>query len=193
MSPLSRRTLLKGLGVAVPLPFLEAMWPQTGRAAENVAAPARMLVCHFGTGMNLREFFPQETGPDCALPRIVKPLEAWRKGMTILSGIQLAHGGGHTGDYTFLTGAEGWTSTGIKSGISPDQVVETYFLESRPQLLEIAAHLDRLDAAVAREGHGPAATAAAKLAVLKAAIATLVDGRSAGERTVALLELFAKV
>lgn len=77
--------------------------------------------------------------------------------------------------------------------LSPDQVVETYFLESRHQLLEIAALLDRLDAAVAREGHGPGAPAAAKLAVLKEAIAALVDGRPAGERTVALLELFAKV
>jgi hypothetical protein len=88
-------------------------------------APARMLVGHFGTGMNIREFFPTAAGPDCALPRIVKPLEAWRKRMTIVSGLKLEHGGGHTGDYSFLTGAEGWTSTGIKSGISADQVVAT--------------------------------------------------------------------
>jgi hypothetical protein len=77
--------------------------------------------------------------------------------------------------------------------LSPDQVVETYFLESRHQLLEIAAHLDRLDAAGAREGHGPGAAAAAKLAVLKEALALLAAERPAGERTVALLELFAKV
>jgi hypothetical protein len=82
-----------------------------------------MLVCHFGTGMNVREFFPKEEGADCVFPRIVRPLEAWRKRMTIVSGLKLEHGGGHTGDYTFLTGAEGWTSAGIKSGISADQVV----------------------------------------------------------------------
>jgi hypothetical protein len=81
-----------------------------------------MLVAHYGTGMNVREFFPTETGSDCELPRIVRPLEAFRDKMTILSGTYLEHGGGHTGDYTFLTGAEGWTSSGIKTGISADQV-----------------------------------------------------------------------
>lgn len=121
--PIPRRTVLKAMGAVVPLPMLEAMLPRTIHAAESAAVPPRMLVCHFGTGMNVREFFPTETGPDCQLPRIVKPLEAWRKRMTIVSGLKLEHGGGHTGDYSFLTGAEGWTSTGIKSGISADQVV----------------------------------------------------------------------
>ena len=110
--------------MTVSLPFLEAMLPRAAWA--NGAAPAvppRMLVCHFGTGMNIREFFPAETGAECSLPRIVKPLESWRKRMTIVSGLRLEHGGGHTGDYTFLTGTEGWTSTGIKTGISADQVV----------------------------------------------------------------------
>jgi hypothetical protein len=121
---LNRRTVLKTLGAMIPLPLLEAMLPRSSRGA-NAASPVppRMLVCHFGTGMNIREFFPKEAGPDCELPRIVRPLEAWRKRMTIVSGLQLQHGGGHTGDYTFLTGTEGWKSTGIKSGISADQVV----------------------------------------------------------------------
>jgi hypothetical protein len=124
MKRLSRRSALKAMGVLIPLPLLEATLPRMARgAAEAAGVPPRMLVCHFGTGMNIREFFPQETGSECSLPRIVKPLEAWRKRMTILSGLQLEHGGGHTGDYTFLTGAEGWKSTGIKSGISADQIV----------------------------------------------------------------------
>jgi hypothetical protein len=37
--------------------------------------------------------------------------------------------------------------------LKPSQVVDTYFLESRHQLLEIAAYLDRYDAAVARNGN----------------------------------------
>ena len=36
--------------------------------------------------------------------------------------------------------------------LSPSQVVDTYFLEARHQLLEIAALLDRHDAALARAG-----------------------------------------
>lgn len=120
---LSRRAMLKAIGATVPLPLLEAMLPRFALAAGTAPVPPRMLICHFGTGMNIREFFPTEPGPECALPRIVKPLEAWRKRMTIISGLKLEHGGGHTGDYTYLTGTEGWTSTGIKSGISADQVV----------------------------------------------------------------------
>lgn len=121
--PIPRRTLLKGMGAALPLPFLEAMLPRTSFAGEGNPIPPRMLVCHFGTGMNIREFFPETAGSDCTFPRILKPLESWRSRMTVVSGLQLEHGGGHTGDYSFLTGSEGWTSSGIKSGISADQVV----------------------------------------------------------------------
>jgi len=77
--------------------------------------------------------------------------------------------------------------------LSPDQVVEAYFLEARHQLLEIAALLDRHDAAVAREGHGSSPAGDAKLATLRQAIATLANDRPASERTVALLELFSRV
>ena len=121
---LDRRTALKGLGVSVSLPALTAMRPQHANAAAGQAEiPRRMLVAHFGTGMNLREFFPDETGADCRFKRIVRPLEDFRHRMTIVSGLQLAHGGGHTGDYTFLTGTAGWTSAGIQGGVSADQVV----------------------------------------------------------------------
>ena len=121
---ISRRTTLKGLGATVTLPFLEAMVPRRLRGADGTGGvPPRMLVAHYGTGMNVREFFPESTGAECALPRIVRPLDPFRDQMTILSGTSLEHGGGHTGDYTYLTGAEGWTSSGIKTGVSADQVV----------------------------------------------------------------------
>ena len=77
--------------------------------------------------------------------------------------------------------------------LSPDQVVEAYFLEARHQLLEVAALLDRHDAAVTREARGAGPAAAAKLAVLRQAIATLGDDRPVQERTVALLEIFARI
>ena len=122
--PLDRRSALKGLGVTISLPVLRAMQPATASAAGATPdVPRRMLVAHFGTGMNIREFFPDQTGPDCQFKRIVRPLQEFRRRMTIVSGLQLEHGGGHTGDYTFLTGTEGWTSSGIKGGISADQVV----------------------------------------------------------------------
>ena len=96
--PLSRRTILRSLAGSVALPALAAMQPRSSWAAGTTPKiPARMLVAHFGTGMTLHEFFPKETGTDCELPQIVRPLEDYRKRMTIVSGLQLEHGGGHTG------------------------------------------------------------------------------------------------
>jgi len=75
------------------------------------------------------------------------------------------------------------------------QVAENYFLESRHMLLEVAAHFDRYDAAIAREdahrGNGDAA-AARKLAILREALAIVADPAPRQERTVSLLELFAR-
>ncbi len=121
---ISRRLVLKGLGASIALPCLQSLAPKTAMAASGEAAvPSRMMVAHFGTGMNIREFFPNQTGPDSQLTRILRPLAEFRRRMTVISGLQLEHGGGHTGDYSFRTGAEGWTSSGIKASISADQVV----------------------------------------------------------------------
>lgn len=75
--------------------------------------------------------------------------------------------------------------------LSPQQVIDAYFLEARHQLLEVAALLDRYDAAVGRAG-GNGAVSDVRLAALRAALAVLAERQPAGERTVALLELFAK-
>jgi hypothetical protein len=78
--------------------------------------------------------------------------------------------------------------------LSPTQVADTYFLESRHQLLEIAAYFDRYDAAAARVGgsNGHAAVNR-KLEVIREALAIIAEENPAEERTVALLELFATV
>ena len=119
----SRRMLLRGAGGSLVLPLLPSALPRSAWATAAEEVPARMVVAHFGTGMNIRQFFPDAAGVDAELPRIVKPLEPIRDRMTILSGLKLEHGGGHTGDYNFLTGTEGWTSSGIQGGVSADQVV----------------------------------------------------------------------
>ena len=81
--------------------------------------------------------------------------------------------------------------------LTPRQIVESSFLEARHMLLEVAALLDRHDAAVARTGAvdgGPDdAATAEKLAVLREALAVLAAKRGDGERTVQLLDLFARV
>lgn len=78
--------------------------------------------------------------------------------------------------------------------LTPSQVLENSFLESRHQILEIAAMMDRYDVAVRRcEGNGAAAepATAGKIELLRKALAIAADATPAGDRTVALLELFA--
>jgi len=72
------------------------------------------------------------------------------------------------------------------------QVAENYFLESRHMLLEIAAHFDRYDAAVAREAGGAGQGGAGRMARLREAITMLADPHHESERTEAMLKLFAK-
>ena len=116
--PLSRRTVLRGTGVCLALPWLEAMTPR-GAAAES--APKiipRMGMFYFGTGMNMREFYPSGYGIDAKLSRILQPLESQRGRFTAFSGTWLKHGGGHDGAYPFATSI----ARGEKQSRSPDQL-----------------------------------------------------------------------
>ncbi len=147
MTPsIDRRTMLRGAGVAVALPLLEAMVPVrttanwAGRnAVDPHAAPSRLAVCYFGTGMNMDQFTPSNDGLGFTPSRTLRPLEPFRGDMTVVSGTWLRHGGAHTGDYTFLTGAKAHTSQGIKNTVSADQfAAEQVGRESRFPSLELS-------------------------------------------------------
>lgn len=123
--PLSRRAALRGMGATVSLPFLDAMLPKSAFAsaeAASAAIPKRGAWFYFGTGMNMRQFEPEQTGPDFAFPRILKPLEKFRGDLTVFSNTCLEFGGGHHGDYTFLTGVEAKKGGAIKNTVSCDQI-----------------------------------------------------------------------
>lgn len=101
---LSRRTMLRGSGAALALPYLEAMMPASVLALPEPQVTPRLGIFYFGMGMNVRQFFPANFGPNFAMTRILKPLEEHRGQFTVLSGTYLKHGGGHKGTYTFTTG-----------------------------------------------------------------------------------------
>ncbi|MEQ8787213.1 MAG: DUF1552 domain-containing protein [Pirellulaceae bacterium] len=115
---LSRRTLLRGAGALVALPYLEAMLPSTALSAASPEIVPRMGMFYFGTGMNMRQFEPDDDGPDFTMSRILKPLEPLRGDFTVLSGTWLEHGGGHDGAYPFSTSIV----KGAKQSLSPDQI-----------------------------------------------------------------------
>lgn len=126
---LPRRAFLKGMGTAVALPFLDAMTPAF--AASTSKAPVRMAFVYVPNGIDMRNWNSPE-GPLGELPRILKPLEPYKKDITLLgnlthnSGRALLDGAGDHGRCcgAYLTGVQPRKSAvDIKCGISCDQIV----------------------------------------------------------------------
>src|SRR5580658_3138398 len=85
---LARRTFLRGIGTAIALPFLDAMVPARGAAAELSKAPMRMGFFYVPNGMYLPNFHPVgEGGTSFEFTPILKPLEPFRGQVTVLSGL----------------------------------------------------------------------------------------------------------
>ena len=141
-NPISRRTMLRGLGAGVALPMLEAMVPgaasrafASSGAATSVAAgasPLRMAMFFLPNGMSMEDWTPSKEGPGFDLPKTLKPLESVREHVSVLSGLALDNArakGDGPGDHArsaaaFLTGAHPYKTAGsdIKLGVSVDQM-----------------------------------------------------------------------
>jgi hypothetical protein len=133
--PISRRTLLRGLGAAVALPWLEAMGPLTSWAAEAVAekaAPNRVAFLYVPNGKNMADWTPKAEGSDFELPTILQPLAPVKDDLLVLTGLTAdkarPHGDGG-GDHAralaaYLTGCQPRKTDGtdIRVGISVDQM-----------------------------------------------------------------------
>jgi hypothetical protein len=130
---LSRRTVLRGLGTAIALPWLEAMAPEAGAAASvGRPAPLRMAFLYVPNGVHMADWTPSKTGSDFQLPHILEPLAPVKDDLLVLTGLAqrnaeaLGDGGGdHARSLaTFLTGCHPKKTDGanIRAGISVDQV-----------------------------------------------------------------------
>ena len=87
---LSRRTVLRGMGVGIALPLLDAMNPAaTAWAATPVgAAPKRFAFIGFPHGAIMDRWSPAQTGRDYEMSPILQPLTPFREHMTIVSGLR---------------------------------------------------------------------------------------------------------
>ena len=124
-APLSRRRFVQGAGVAMSLPFLEAMLPTTVRAASSVAPdtrPRRMFAICNNLGLRPDLFFPTGSGRDYEATPYLKLLEAHRNDFTVISGVSHPNvDGGHPSDISFLTAAPHPASSSFRNTISLDQ------------------------------------------------------------------------
>jgi len=123
LSPaLNRRTFLKGAGVAVALPFLEAMTPNAyGAGKASTKPPIRMVVLMNSLSLIPKHFFPKTAGYDYENTPYLNFFKAHRKNMTIMSGVSLPDvASGHGALPCFLTGAPHPGSPGFRNSISLD-------------------------------------------------------------------------
>jgi hypothetical protein len=85
---LSRRTVLRGVGVALALPLLDAMIPAATALAATAAAPKpRLGFIYFPHGAVMEKWTPTTTGRDFAFTPILEPLAPYREQLTIISNI----------------------------------------------------------------------------------------------------------
>ncbi len=130
---MSRRTVLKGIGASVALPWLEAMGPFRAWAShEPNRVPVRMAFVYVPNGKNMADWTPTAVGTDFTLPRILEPLADVREYVSVLTGLtadKARPNGDGAGDHAramaaFLTGAQPRKTDGtdIRAGVSVDQL-----------------------------------------------------------------------
>jgi Protein of unknown function (DUF1552) len=85
---ISRRTALRGLGVAVSLPLLDAMIPAATALAATAAAPKpRLGFFYFPHGAVMEKWTPTKEGSAFDLPPILDPLAAFQSQLTVISNL----------------------------------------------------------------------------------------------------------
>jgi hypothetical protein len=139
--------VLRGLGAAVGLPWLESLLPRAA-AATPAGPPVRLGFVYVPNGVNMARWRPAEVGPLGDLPPALEPLEGVKDKVLVLSGLAAdkarSHGDG-PGDHAramaaFLTGAHPRKTDGanILAGVSADQIAAERLAEfTRLPSLEI--------------------------------------------------------
>jgi len=130
----SRRTMLRGLGVSMALPWLESLrvWgdePRGNQAASE--APLRMAVLFAGNGFHSKEWWAEGTGADMKLGQVLAPLHEHREKLLFVRGLYNAEamkGNIHSSQTgNLLSGAPLASGGEIRSGTSVDQfLAQTY-------------------------------------------------------------------
>ncbi len=146
---LPRRTVLRGFGATLSLPFLEAMMPALTAMAKT-PAPMRLGVAYVPNGVQLINFVPKTEGAAFEITPILTPLSSFRDQLTVISGLSnvtaemLDEGGGaHARPAgTWLSGVRVKRTTGeaeVHAGKTVDQYAADVLSKDTPlRSLELA-------------------------------------------------------
>ena len=150
---LPRRAFLKGAGVAIALPLLDAMLPAGSRAAEVEKSKRRMVLIDLGFGLHAPHLFPAKAGRDYEPTPYLEVIRDFRNDFTIISGTSHPDvDGGHFAAKSFLTAVPKPTSANFKNSISLDQfAAQRIGLETRFSSLTLSL-MDGRGIAYSRSG-----------------------------------------
>jgi hypothetical protein len=163
----SRRTVLRGMGATMALPFLDAMVPARTLLAKTAAAPRTRLACiemvHGSAGstqegLEKHYWVPEKEGADFDFTMILKPLEPYRDYVTVVTQTDLKaaeawsaaeEGADHfRSSAVFLTAAHPKQTEGsdVRAGTSIDQLYAQRFGDDTP-LPSLQLAIENVDAA----------------------------------------------
>jgi hypothetical protein len=140
MSPVSRRTVLHGIGVTMALPWLESLpaWGSTlTQAGIPPSFPKRFAVLFMGNGINGNHWWAKGSGTEMKLGKSLAPLEPLKAKINVINGlfnrpaVGMGIHPGQTGN--LLSGVPIQKGPIIKSGITVDQVLANHFSQETPQ------------------------------------------------------------
>jgi hypothetical protein len=135
MNPkLSRRTMLRGLGVSIALPWMESLTAAGEPAVAGAAAaapPLRLAVLFAGNGFHSKEWWAEGSGSEMKLGKVLEPVADCREKMLLVKGLyneQARKGNIHSSQTgNLLSGAPLASGGEIRSGTSFDQhLAQTY-------------------------------------------------------------------
>ena len=99
---LPRRTFLRSIGVTMALPLFDAMVP----AQTAMAKPVRRFGAVFvPLGARMDHWTPSKVGANFEFTELLKPVEAHRDSLVVVSNLFRPPHGAHSGSSTWLTGA----------------------------------------------------------------------------------------
>jgi hypothetical protein len=126
----SRRTMLRGMGVTMALPWLESLnvWGDVANGAAMASeAPVRLAVLFAGNGFHSHEWWAKGEGKSMELGQVLAPLADYREKMLFIRGLYNAEalkGNIHSSQTgNLLSGAPLASGGEIRSGTSVDQII----------------------------------------------------------------------
>lgn len=118
----TRRTVLKGMGVSLTVPLMESLMPRVALGASGPANAQRMAIMTVPFGMVVDQFHPTDAGRNYKLPTTLKPLEDLRQDFTVFSNLDHDVRGGHAANHTLLSGVKSTERSSYPDGnVTVDQ------------------------------------------------------------------------